>query len=127
MPEEAAMAPAPSGDGLRGSLIDVGRGDLDLGPIIEILKPSDERQAPSPLQISIRFAPRLSPIDLETLKVSIVKFVNIDITDRVKPYATRDGIELKEAKIPAGKHRVRISLGDTTGSVTVREVMLDVL
>ena len=42
-------------------------------------------------------------------------------------YATADGIQVKEAKIPSGKHRVRITVSDTAGSTTVKELMLEVL
>lgn len=126
-PDEAAMAPAPPHEGLGKGLMNVGREDLDIGPIIEVVKPSDGAQTASPLEVAIRFTPRLSPIDMDSLKIGIVKFVTIDITDRVKPYATPQGIQLKEAKIPSGKHRVRISLSDAAGSVSIKEVMLEVL
>lgn len=126
-PEEAAMAPAPETSPLGGGLIDAGRDEISAGPLIEILKPADGGQVPSPLEVAVRFVPRLEPVDVASLKVSIVKFITIDITDRIRPYATAEGIQLKEAKIPSGKHRVRIALSDTAGGTSVKELSLEVL
>ena len=119
-PEEAAMAPAAE-----KSLIQ-SRGLSESGPAIEVVKPTDGGEAPSPLEILIRFAARTETVDLSSLKVSLLKFITIDITDRVRPYATASGIDVKEAKIPAGKHRVRISVADTKGDVSTRDVSFEV-
>ena len=127
-PEEAAMAPASDGNGLQGGgLTDIGREDINTGPQIEILKPADGGRVPSPVEVAVRFVPRLDAVDLASLKVSIVKFITIDITDRIRPYATAEGIQLKEANIPSGKHRVRITVSDKAGGVSVKELWLEVL
>ncbi len=65
-------------------------------------------------------------VDLATLKV-VVKFFSIDVTDRIRPYASLSGIQIKEAQFPAGKHTVRISIADTSGGLTAREVAFEVL
>lgn len=127
-PEEAAMAPASDANGLYGGgLIDIGREDINTGPQIEILKPADGARMPSPVEVAVRFVPRLDAVDLASLKVSIVKFITIDITDRIRPYATAEGIQLKEANIPSGKHRVRITVSDKAGGVSIKELWLEVL
>lgn len=127
-PEEAAMAPAADAKGLQGGgLTDIGREDINTGPQIEILKPADGGRVPSPLEVAIRFVPRLGAVDLASLKVSIVKFITIDITDRIRPYATAEGIQLREANIPSGKHRVRIAVSDTAGGISIKELWLEVL
>lgn len=127
-PEEAAMAPASDATGLQGGgLMDVGREDVNTGPQIEILKPADGGRVSSPVEVAIRFVPRVDAVDLASLKVSIVKFFTIDITDRIRPYATAEGIALKEANIPSGKHRVRITVSDTAGGISIKELSLEVL
>lgn len=127
-PEEAAMKPASDANGLQGGgLIDIGREDINTGPQIEILKPADGGRVPSPVEVTVRFVPRLDAVDLASLKVSIVKFITIDITDRIRPYATAEGIQLKEANIPSGKHRVRITVSDKAGGISVKELWLEVL
>ena len=120
MPEEAAMAPASEERLLQS------RGLSEKGPTIDVVKPAEGGEVPSPLEILIRFAARTEAVDVSSLKVSLLKVIPIDITDRVRPYATAKGIDVKEAKIPAGKHRVRISVGDTTGGISTREVLFEV-
>ena len=123
-PEEAAMAPAlEAGKGL----LEVGREDITAGPVIDVVEPANGSREPMPVQVLIRFTALSEPLDLASLKVFLIKFIQIDITDRIRPYVTPDGIQVKEAKIPPGKHRVRISLADRTGAVSVREVAFEVL
>jgi hypothetical protein len=80
-----------------------------------------------PIHVSIRFTPRSEPVDLASLKVTLVKFIAIDITDRIRPYVTPEGIQVNEAKIPPGKHRVRITLADKAGEFSMKEVFFEVL
>ena len=71
--------------------------------------------------------PKTGPVDLTSLKVTVVKFLPFDITDRLRDYATADGIQVKEAKIPVGKHIVRISVADTQGARSIKEIEFEVL
>lgn len=125
-PEEAAMPQASELAASGGAVLDVGREDINVGPLIEVLKPLDGGQVSSPVEVAVRFIPRLEPIDIASLRVSIVKFLTIDITDRVKPHATAEGIQVKEARIPSGKHRVRIAVSDAAGGTSVKEFSLEV-
>lgn len=123
-PEEAAMA--PSTEPPRG-IIGVGREDISTGPVIDVVEPLNGGRGSMPIQVLIRFTPRSEPVDLASLKVTLVKFIQIDITDRIKPFVTQDGIDVKEAKIPPGKHRVRITVSDKAGGASVKEVSFEVL
>jgi hypothetical protein len=126
-PEEAAMAPARDQTAPEGVPLDIGRDVVDTGPIVEILKPSPGGRGAAPVEVVVKFKPRLDPVDLTSLKVHVMKFISIDITDRIKPFATANGIEIKEAMMPSGKHRVRITLADMAGGRTVTEVDFEVL
>ena len=127
-PEEAAMAPAARTDPLQGGEhFAIGQEDMEVGPIIQVEKPQMGVPQSSPMEIVVKFVPRNHPVDLRTLEVELVKFINIDITDRVVEYTTEQGIQLKEANIPWGAHRVRIALADITGAVSVREFLFEVL
>ena len=127
-PEEAAMAPAADTDPLQGGdQFEIGRDDLNLGPKIEVEKPLAGSPHNSPLEIVVNFSPGAFPIDLNTLEVGLVKFFTIDITDRVVDYTTKEGIRLSDANIPSGSHRVRISLADTTGAVSTKDFLFEVL
>jgi len=123
-PQEASMAPAPQNK--KTGEISIG-GEIDLGPRIDILKPSNGGRAAPPIEIEIKFTQKTSPVDLTSLKVSVVKFIDIDITGRVLAYATTGGIHVPSAQLPTGKHTVRISIADQDGLRSIREVIFEVL
>ncbi len=123
-PEEAAMAPAPERPGV--GRVDVSREPPDTGPAIEVLKPADGTVPTVPMEVTIRFMPRSAPVDITTLQISVVKFISIDITDRVRPYVSPTGIQIADAKLPSGKHIVRISLADTGGGVSNKQITMSI-
>lgn len=118
-PDEAALAPAQD-DGIRS------RGLSDAGPGIEIVKPEEGAVIPGAAEILIRFLPKNVTIDLTSLKVTLLKFISIDLTDRLKPYVNLDGIAVKDAKVPTGTYRVRISLSDSQGKTSTREISFEI-
>lgn len=127
-PQEAAMNPAAETDPLQGGEhFNIGREALNIGPIIEVEKPQKGVPQQSPVEIVVKFVPRSHPIDIKTLEVELVKFINIDITERVVEYTTEQGIQLEKADVPEGAHRVRIELADTTGALSVQEFLFEVL
>lgn len=127
-PEEAAMPAAlPEQSRLQGGMpFDIGRELPDTGPMIELLKPNDGMFTPVPVEVSIRFEPRAAPVDVSTLKVMVVKLVLIDITDRVRPYTSPQGIQIPDARLPSGTHIVRISLADAAGGVSRKQITVSV-
>ena len=121
--EEAAMPSAPDKHGQPGgSPFDVGREPPDTGPVIDVLKPTEGAVPTVPLEVLIRFAPRGAPVDVNSLQVSVVKFIMVDITDRILPYVSPAGIQIPDARLPSGKHTVRISLADTSGGVSNKQM-----
>jgi hypothetical protein len=57
---------------------------------------------------------------MDTLKLTVLKIFEIDITDRVKPYVLEKETKLlvKEAKIPVGRHRLKLLIADAEGRLT---------
>ena len=96
------------------------------GPAILVRSPEDNRIYSPPVGIDITFEPREAPVDLNTLVVQYVKFINIDITNRVRPYATTTGIHVTNADLPPGSHRVRLSISDVNGRVSVKTLGITV-
>jgi hypothetical protein len=124
-PEEAALPPQAQGESLTpGVPSDISREVSELGPVIEVLKPVAGATMSSPTEIAIRLTPKHDPIDWGTLHVWLVKLINIDITERVRPFVTSSGIEIPDAQLPSGHHTVRISLSDITGGLTVKQATL---
>ena len=120
-PKEA-MAPDPPG-GLLGREEE---GD-DKGPEIVVFSPEDRSRLAAPVAVRVRFAPRGAAVDLKTLKVTYVKWINIDLTDRLRPYVSAEGIDVKEADLPKGRHTVRISIGDAAKRTSARTLQFEVI
>jgi hypothetical protein len=118
--EEGAMANAPSDP------IDVGNA-LDVGPTINIIKPEQNVPLRSPIPIIVRFVPNGKDVDLSALKVEVMKFVTIDITERVLPYASREGIHVENAFLPSGDHVLRLTIGDVNGGISQKLIQIKIL
>jgi len=128
-PEEAAMAPAvidPHAIRERG-LFSSEPELSENGPKIRLEKPHGDDPQPSPVEIHIQFIPRDAPVDLSTLEVTLVKIIDIDLTERVKDYATDTGLHIKDANLPSGEHTVRVTLGDTEGGLTVTQFNVKIM
>lgn len=98
------------------------------GPQIILVRPHPGDELRSPLAVTIRFEPRGdAAVDPASLKVVVQKLFDIDITDRVRPYASAEGIAMDQAKIPAGEHVVEISVADDHGRRTSEIVKLTVV
>lgn len=93
------------------------------GPKIVVVDPGADKDIASPLRIEVRFVALAdAAVDVGTLKVIYVKLFDIDITDRVKPYASVNGILLEDADLPAGSHTIEIELKDSKGRETVERL-----
>jgi len=125
LPEEAALAEADPGTRFGKPPINIGLESRSLGPLIEVLEPSGG-VSQNPVAIKVHFTAQASPVELSTLKVDLLKFITIDLTDRVKPYASVTGIDVREAKLPSGKHHVRISIADQLGAISTKDVYMEV-
>jgi hypothetical protein len=118
--EEAAKPAAPPGQRLI-------RRAMPAGPRIVVIRPKTDDVQHSPLAVSVRFEPRENvPVDLGSLKVVVQKLFDIDITDRVMPFASPEGIMIDDAKIPSGEHLVEISVADMEGRRSSEIVKLSV-
>lgn len=123
-PEEAMMAPA---SGKLESGPTQFSAASSLGPKIEVRKPPEGSSMPSPVEVDIKFMPKMNPVDPASLKVSVIKLIDIDITDRVRTYATEDGIHVPAAQLPSGKHTVRISIADRDGLRSAKDVTFEII
>lgn len=111
---EAALAAAP----LTRAAAELPRS----GPVIKIVTPQQASEVTAPFVVEIQFEPRAggAAVKMDTLKLTVLKVFEIDITDRVKPYVLEKETKLlvKEAKIPTGRHRLKLLIADADGKLT---------
>jgi len=101
---------------------------LKNGPEIKIVSPEPDRELNSPFKLAVRFVPKQGrSVDLSTLRVECLKIVTVDLTPRVLPYATADGISIAKASAPVGNYKIRITVADTKGGVTVEIFTLHII
>lgn len=94
------------------------------GPKIEVVAPAGSK---SPVTLQFKFKSYGgSKIDLSTVQVTYLRTPNVDLTARVKPYLTDDGISLKDAELPPGQHILRIDLKDSDGRPTKANVTVKI-
>jgi hypothetical protein len=110
----------------RGLLFDENPKLSDAGPIIEVLKPGTDNSLVPPFEISVRFAARTAPVNVNSLKVQVLKLIALDITERVRPYVSLRGIQIPEARLPAGQHTVRISVADEGGQRSTKIITVNI-
>lgn len=120
-PEEAALANAESQPTLRKRGI-----DSRSGPVIELLKPSPGQASRAPVEIDVKFHASATPVDESTIQVTLLKIINVDLTDRQRPYMTVSGIYIPSANLPSGRHAVRIKLADREGNASSTQMTLQI-
>jgi len=96
-------------------------GDLTPGPAIKVIAPKGNMVQIAPFDLDIRFEQRgAAVVDLASLKVFLMKLWDIDITDRVRPYVSGDGIHVTHADFPKGQHTIKITIADHEGHESSR-------
>ncbi|MGD0641661.1 MAG: hypothetical protein ABSC22_13015 [Roseiarcus sp.] len=81
----------------------------------------------SPIDLKLRFhAFGGAEIDPESVVVTYLKQPAIDITQRIAPFITAQGVEIDKVEVPAGAHRFWIELKDKSGHVGAAEVSFQI-
>lgn len=81
----------------------------------------------SPIDLKLRFhAFGGAEIDPESVVVTYLKQPAIDITQRIAPFITAQGIEIDKADIPPGAHQFWIELKDKSGHLGAAEFSFQV-
>jgi hypothetical protein len=86
------------------------------GPKITLVSPHSETAGvKSPIHLKITFEPRGANVIPTSLKVTYLKFHPVDLTERVRAFASQNGIDMPEAEVPPGLHKIRIQITDSDG------------
>ena len=91
-------------------------------PLIELVTPKLPGDVASPTPIELKFTSTPpSTIKPDTFKALYGTF-QIDITSRILGFTqvTSSGIQIKEANLPKGKHRIQLQLQDSEGRMGSR-------
>ena len=96
------------------------------GPGVEQVSPAlGSHDIKSPVPLKIKFVGRNNiSIDPATVKLTYLKSPAVDLTERVKPHVTKDGIDMPQAEMPPGTHFIRLDLKDTEGRSTSTTISL---
>lgn len=99
------------------------------GPLIVLKNPKMLTELRSPIDILVIFEPGISgkPANMKTIEIRLVGWVSIDITERLRKYIKGNILDIEEAKLPTGRHRLRVSIKDVDGNSNERELVVRVL
>ena len=118
--EEEAKLPPP-----KGAVVADRRG-ITRGPRIEIV--GEREQNHSPLHLQLKFESfGGSKIDPGSLRVTYLRNPNVDLTDRVRSFASVSGLDMPDAELPPGDHMIRVDIKDSDGRVGTTSFLLKVL
>jgi len=54
-------------------------------------------------------------IDLESVKIVLLRTPKVDLTPRIKPFVQADGINMQDAELPPGEYTARVDIKDSDG------------
>lgn len=97
-------------------------------PKIELLAPKLDASISSPTPIQLKFSPK-SPatVNTDSFKVLYGTF-QIDITNRILKVAqvSASGIDVKEASLPRGNHKLILNVQDSEGRLASRVIEFEI-
>jgi hypothetical protein len=97
------------------------------GPTIRFEEHPADPGAHTPFEFRIRVEPHGgASIDPAGIRVIYLKVPAVDLTDRLRPYITAQGIDMPAAEAPAGQHPLRIEVRDSDGHVSQTVIRLEV-
>lgn len=86
--------------------------------IVVISPPPSAGLVHSPLDLKLQFrAFGGGEIDPGSVVVTYLKQPAIDITQRIMPFITADGVNIPQAEVPPGKHQFWVELKDMSGRI----------
>jgi hypothetical protein len=87
------------------------------GPSVDVASPRSDETVRAPIRVRILFvAHGGTQVDLRKARIVYMVDPLVDLTGRLKPYLTSDGLEIDEADVPPGSHQILIWLFDTDGN-----------
>ena len=97
------------------------------GPGVDRLAPPAIGISGDPFRFAVKFKPRNGvPVDPATVRVTYRRALDVDLTARIKPFITADGIDASAVIVPPGKHVIEIEATDKEGRLGRGQITLTV-
>lgn len=101
--------------------------NLTRGPGVDRLAPPPIGIGGDPFRFAVKFKPRNGvAIDPAKVRVTYRREIDVDLTARIKPFITADGIDASAVIVPPGRHLIEIEVTDKEGRVGRGQVTLTV-
>lgn len=92
----------------------------DSGPSIAVPNLEVTESRPFVLEVRLNARDGVAP-DLATLRVECLKNPAVDLTPRLKPYITTEGVKIDRTTLPPGLHNFRVSVNDVRGRISEKD------
>ena len=101
---------------------------LNTGPKINLVSPNIIEKVDAPVNIFIKFenSPEGSEPNMDTLIVKLKGLITLDITKRVEKFIEGYELNIKNAQIPKGKHKILIMIMDINYNYSERLITFTV-
>ncbi len=101
---------------------------LNSGPKINLVYPNIIEKVDAPVNIFIKFenSPEGSEPDMDTLVVKLKGLITLDITKRVEKFIEGYELNIKNAQIPKGRHKILIMIMDINYNYSERLITFTV-
>jgi hypothetical protein len=101
---------------------------IERGPdVVQVYPGPNSGALRSPFNFRVRFeAHGGTRVDLDSVSVVYKRLPAIDLTERVRPFLRATGIDMPNAEVPAGVHRIWIFLKDSAGHDNKVEIRFEV-
>ncbi len=114
---EAALPPSPNSKAGRS---------ITRGPAIRQVSPAAAVAPNQPFALKVEFAGRggekVNPVSAQ---IMVLRGNNVDITQRLKPYITANGIEIPNAMVPAGTYVLQVAVSDAGGRQSTANIEIE--
>lgn len=96
------------------------------GPAIRQVSPANAVTANQPFDLQVEFAGRGGEkINPATAQIIILRGGNIDITSRLTPFISANGITMPAAMVPPGTHVLQVAVSDAGGRQTIANIEIE--
>lgn len=97
-------------------------------PLIDVSSPKTEGTLKAPFPIHVAFKPQEGAEVVPGSFQALYGAFKFDITERItkKAKVTKEGIDVSEANIPAGSHKLTVRITDSQGRVGEKQVAFTV-